>query len=102
MNCFKFAHFRCMDTNLACSFVDVILQPSPAITFRPIGGVFDFYIFLGPTPADVVTQYTELVGKPFMPPYWALGFHLCRFRFVSKFVVVLLNFSLFADLDTKL
>lgn len=61
-----------------CMIPDVILQPSPMITFRPIGGVLDMYFFFGPTPADVVSQYTDLVGRPFMPPYWGLGFHLCR------------------------
>ncbi|XP_060535181.1 lysosomal alpha-glucosidase-like isoform X2 [Cylas formicarius] len=61
--------------------MDVILQPAPAVTFRTIGGVLDFYFFMGPTPADVVAQYATLVGKPYMPPYWALGFHLCRFGY---------------------
>ncbi|XP_026830586.1 lysosomal alpha-glucosidase-like [Ooceraea biroi] len=63
--------------------MDIILQPTPAITFRTIGGIFDIYFFLGPTPADVVKQYSEIVGKPFMPPYWSLGFHLCRFGYGS-------------------
>ncbi|KAJ9599217.1 hypothetical protein L9F63_010301, partial [Diploptera punctata] len=61
----------------------VILQPTPAITFRTIGGILDFYIFLGPTPQQVVHQYTELVGRPHLPPYWGLGFHLCRFGYNS-------------------
>nr|XP_003707619.1 PREDICTED: lysosomal alpha-glucosidase-like isoform X1 [Megachile rotundata]XP_012150823.1 PREDICTED: lysosomal alpha-glucosidase-like isoform X1 [Megachile rotundata]XP_012150824.1 PREDICTED: lysosomal alpha-glucosidase-like isoform X1 [Megachile rotundata] len=61
--------------------MDVILQPSPGITFRSIGGIFDMYIFLGPSPADVVRQYSEIVGKPFLPPYWSLGFHLCRYGY---------------------
>lgn len=59
--------------------MDIILQPAPAITYRTIGGIFDFYFFLGPSPADVVQQYTEVIGFPFMPPYWSLGFHLSRF-----------------------
>ncbi|KZC13685.1 Lysosomal alpha-glucosidase [Dufourea novaeangliae] len=63
--------------------MDVILQPSPGITFRTIGGIFDMYFFLGPTPADVIKQYSEIVGKPFLPPYWSLGFHLCRFGYGS-------------------
>lgn len=57
---------------------DIVLQPEPAITYRTIGGVFDFYFFLGPKPSDVVSQYNDLVGTPFMPPYWSLGFQLCR------------------------
>ena len=33
--------------------MDIILQPAPAITYRTIGGVLDFYIFTGPSPAQV-------------------------------------------------
>ncbi|KAK6627314.1 hypothetical protein RUM44_009791 [Polyplax serrata] len=58
--------------------MEVLLQPLPAVTFRSIGGIFDFYFFLGPTPADVVRQYTDIIGRPFIPPYWSLGFHLSR------------------------
>ncbi|KAJ8029434.1 Sucrase-isomaltase, intestinal [Holothuria leucospilota] len=60
---------------------DVALQPTPALTFRHIGGVLDFYMFFGPTPEDVVAQYTETIGRPVMPPYWALGFQLSRYGY---------------------
>ncbi|XP_051168285.1 maltase-glucoamylase-like isoform X2 [Leptopilina boulardi] len=63
--------------------MDIILQPAPAITFRTIGGIFDIYFFMGPTPNDVLQQYAMIVGKPFFPPYWSLGFHLCRFGYGS-------------------
>ncbi|XP_017791091.1 PREDICTED: lysosomal alpha-glucosidase-like [Habropoda laboriosa] len=63
--------------------MDVMLQPSPAITFRTIGGIFDIYFLLGPSPADVIKQYSTIVGKPFLPPYWSLGFHLCRYGYGS-------------------
>ncbi|XP_030840013.1 lysosomal alpha-glucosidase isoform X1 [Strongylocentrotus purpuratus] len=63
--------------------MDAILQPAPAITYRTVGGILDFYIFLGPDPIDVIRQYQEVVGVPFMPPMWALGFHLCRWGYGS-------------------
>lgn len=43
--------------------VDVVLQPAPALTWRTIGGILDFYIFLGPDPSSVVSEYLEVVGK---------------------------------------
>lgn len=44
------------------------------LQYRVIGGVLDLYIFLGPSPAAVMTQLTSIVGRPHFPPYWALGF----------------------------
>ncbi|XP_055955044.1 lysosomal alpha-glucosidase isoform X1 [Patella vulgata] len=63
--------------------MDVILQPAPAITWRTIGGVIDLYMFLGPSPNDVIQQYTEVIGHSFMPPYWSLGFHVCRWGYAT-------------------
>jgi lysosomal alpha-glucosidase len=60
------------------SFSEVVLQPTPALTFRTLGGVLDLYFMLGPDPIDVVEQYTEVVGRPFLVPYWSLGYHQCR------------------------
>ena len=61
-----------------CPFsTDIILQPAPAITWRSIGGILDFYIFID----EVIPLYTKLIGRSFMPPYWSLGFHICRFGY---------------------
>ncbi len=57
------------------------LQPTPALTFRTTGGILDLFFFLGPHPTDVVEQYTALVGRPFLPPFWSLGYHQCKFGY---------------------
>ncbi|NXT93533.1 SUIS protein, partial [Anhinga rufa] len=62
---------------------DVSLSPNPSITFRTVGGILDFYVFLGPTPENVIQQYTEAIGRPHMPAYWSLGFHLSRWGYGS-------------------
>uniref|UniRef100_A0A671FXC9 Maltase-glucoamylase n=1 Tax=Rhinolophus ferrumequinum TaxID=59479 RepID=A0A671FXC9_RHIFE len=84
--------FLCLEDASGLSFglflmnsnaMDVVLQPTPAITYRTTGGVLDFYVFLGNTPEQVVQEYLELIGRPAMPAYWALGFHLSRYDYES-------------------
>ncbi|KAM5255777.1 maltase-glucoamylase [Ctenodactylus gundi] len=82
--------FLCLEDASGLSFgvflmnsnaMEVVLQPTPAITYRTIGGILDFYVFLGSTPEQVVQEYLELIGRPALPPYWALGFHLSRYDY---------------------
>ncbi|KAM9853733.1 sucrase-isomaltase, intestinal [Aulostomus maculatus] len=63
--------------------MDVTFQPTPALTYRTVGGILDFYLVLGPTPEMVVQEYTELIGRPVLPAYWALGFQLCRYGYAN-------------------
>lgn len=63
--------------------MDYSFGPDPSVTIRTIGGVLDFFMFLGPTPEEVVQQYTWLVGRPVMPPYWSLGFQLSRWGYMN-------------------
>ncbi|XP_071117585.1 maltase-glucoamylase-like isoform X2 [Haliotis cracherodii] len=60
---------------------DYTFSPMPMLTYRTTGGILDFYVFLGPTPDLVTSQYTTAIGRPFLPPYWALGFQLCRYGY---------------------
>jgi alpha-glucosidase (family GH31 glycosyl hydrolase) len=59
--------------------MDVSLGSDGEVTFSSIGGLVDLYVFSGSTPANVVDQYTQIVGRPGMMPYWSLGFHNCKY-----------------------
>ncbi|EFX87690.1 hypothetical protein DAPPUDRAFT_312136 [Daphnia pulex] len=61
--------------------MDVTTMPYPGLTFRAIGGMLEFFVFLGPEPESVVKQYSDVIGKTFMPPYFALGFQLSRWGY---------------------
>uniref|UniRef100_A0A8D0H5K9 P-type domain-containing protein n=1 Tax=Sphenodon punctatus TaxID=8508 RepID=A0A8D0H5K9_SPHPU len=68
---------------LTSNGMEVKFQPTPALTYRTIGGILDFYMVLGPTPELVVQEYTNLIGRPVLPPYWSLGFQLCRYGYAN-------------------
>jgi alpha-glucosidase len=40
-------------------------------------GDLDFYVFVG-GPKEVLTQYTDLTGRPAMLPRWAFGYHQAK------------------------
>lgn len=47
-------------------------------------GILDVFIIPGPTPEDVFAQYSRLTGTQAMPADWALGYHQCRWNYVSS------------------
>ncbi|CAJ0608576.1 unnamed protein product [Cylicocyclus nassatus] len=60
---------------------EVTTAPGPALIYRTIGGILDMYFFPGPTPEEVTQQYLALVGRPFLPAYWGLGFQISRYGY---------------------
>ncbi|CAF4731027.1 unnamed protein product [Rotaria socialis] len=61
--------------------MDYTFSSVPSLTMRTIGGILDFFVFLGPKPEQVVQQYTWLVGRSILPPYWSLGFQIARWDY---------------------
>lgn len=50
-------------------------------SFMAEGGQLDYYILAGPSPKDVIEQYTYLTGRITIPPKWAIGYHQSRYSY---------------------
>ncbi len=61
--------------------VDAGATSSAEMTLTVEGDTLVAYIFAGPTPADVVRQYTELTGRMPLPARWTLGLHQSRWGY---------------------
>ncbi|KAH8887369.1 hypothetical protein GQ53DRAFT_844236 [Thozetella sp. PMI_491] len=46
-------------------------------------GLLDVFVMLGSTPKDVIKTYGELTGFSAMPQEFAIGYHQCRWNYVS-------------------
>jgi alpha 1,3-glucosidase len=47
-------------------------------------GILDLFLLPGPTPAHVFKQYAGLTGAAPLPALWSLGYHQCRWNYVSS------------------
>ena len=53
-------------------------------SFWAEGGEMNYYFIYGPQMQNVVTTYTDLTGKPELPPLWALGYHQCKWSYFPE------------------
>jgi alpha-glucosidase len=63
---------------------DLALASEDRAYYGAEGGAIVYYVFCGPTPADVVDRYTELTGRTPMPPLWSLGNQQCRYSYMNE------------------
>jgi alpha-glucosidase len=66
------------------SFFDFCHERRNVTSFWAEGGEMNYYFIYGPQMQDVVTTYTDLTGKPELPPLWALGYHQCKWSYYPE------------------
>eukprot|EP00808_Paulinella_micropora_P029188 g1720.t1 len=62
---------------LSSNSLDINLEDYQ-LTYLVTGGILDLWLFAGPSPQAVLAQYALVIGRPMLPPYWALGYQQCR------------------------
>lgn len=51
------------------------------LNFRAAGGVLDFFFFFGESAESVIKAYHGVIGFPYLPPFWSLGFHQSSWQY---------------------
>ncbi|HEU5139530.1 MAG TPA: glycoside hydrolase family 31 protein [Bacillales bacterium] len=76
------AHGLFLDNTFKTSFD--MRSETDTLSFSAEGGQLDYYVLAGPSPKDVLEQYTTLTGKMPLPPKWALGYHQSRYSYETE------------------
>jgi alpha-glucosidase (family GH31 glycosyl hydrolase) len=63
------------------------LTPNPSLTYRSIGGIFDIFIFMGPTPVQALEQFQQAFGMPKLPPLWSLGLQIGAKNYLNSLMM---------------
>lgn len=56
--------------------------------FYADNGELDYYFIYGPTPKEVIENYTYLTGRYYMPPLWSLGYQQSKWGYRDKNIVM--------------
>ena len=68
----------------ALPFFDVDSQGQNIVTIGAFQPEIDYYVFVGPRPADVARAFGDLTGHSPLPARWTLGYHQSRFGYATQ------------------
>ncbi|RXN11324.1 neutral alpha-glucosidase C-like protein [Labeo rohita] len=60
------------------------ILPQTDVRWISESGTIDCFILLGPTAAQVFSQYAQLTGYQALPPLFSLGYHQCRWNYEDE------------------
>jgi alpha-glucosidase len=69
--------------NFYPSMFDVGATDQDRLQLTATAGSMDFYVFVG-EPKELLSQYTELTGRPAMLPRWAFGYHQAKASYEGR------------------
>ncbi|NLP58757.1 glycoside hydrolase family 31 protein [Lutibacter sp. B1] len=67
------------------SYFDFCQERRNITSFWAQGGEMNYYFIYGPEVSEVVSNYTDLTGKPHqLPALWTLGYHQCKWSYYPE------------------
>ncbi len=69
--------------NPAKGEMDICSESKNIVKVEFSGGLLDYYITFG-NMKDVISNMSNIIGKPLLPPKWALGYHQSRYSYNSQ------------------
>jgi len=69
--------------------MDIVVDHDESrLTYKIVGGIFDFTLFLGDeNPESVIKEYHSYLGGYSLPPFWSFGFHQSRWGYENITVI---------------
>jgi len=65
-------------------YIDTGVKYSDGVFLNVRSNSFVMYLIMGNGIHEILRSYSELTGKPFMPPKWAIGYHQSRYSYMSQ------------------
>jgi alpha-glucosidase (family GH31 glycosyl hydrolase) len=56
---------------------------SSIFRYITLGGKVEAYFMMQGTAKEIIARYQNIIGKPKLPPFWAMGFHAASYAYDS-------------------